>query len=54
MKEYNEKIQKIKMCIQTYFNLHGVMPSLQEMTDWLGASFQDLLPNYIQYRYAEQ
>ena len=43
MKNDNEQIQKIKMCITTYFNLNGVMPSIQEMLDWLGASFKDIL-----------
>ena len=32
----NENIQKIRMCVQTYINIYGVLPSVNEMSDWLG------------------
>lgn len=31
---YAEQIRKL--CIQTYFNLYGVMPSLSELAEMLG------------------
>ncbi len=43
MMDKNEMLQKIKMCVTTYFNLNGVMPTIQDMLDWLGASFRDVL-----------
>ena len=39
----SEKIQTVNMCIQTYFNLYGHMPSLMEMIEWLGNSYQPVL-----------
>ena len=32
----NENIQKIRMCVQTYINLYGILPAVNEMSDWLG------------------
>ena len=34
----NENIQKIRMCVQTYINLYGTLPGVNEMADWLGMS----------------
>ena len=43
MTDRYEKLQTIKMCVTTYFNLHGVLPSIQEMLEWLGKSYEDIL-----------
>ena len=42
-----EKEQKIRMCIQTYFNLYGTAPSAQELLEWLGASYEDMIPEFF-------
>ena len=42
-----DKMLKVRMCIQTYINLYGIAPSMQEMLDWLGASFEDVIPEYL-------
>ena len=42
-----EKEQKIRMCIQTYINLYGIAPSMQEMMEWLGASCKDKIPEFF-------
>ena len=42
-----EKEQKIRMCIQTYVNLYGTAPSAQEMLEWLGASYEDMIPEFF-------
>ena len=39
-----DKMQQVRMCIQTYFNLYGSAPSLQDMLEWLGASYEDMIP----------
>lgn len=41
------EIQTVKMCIQTYFNLFGVMPGVQDMIDWLGESYAKVVPLYL-------
>ena len=38
MEMKNDQMQKIRMCIQTYFNLYGVVPDVQVIREWLGAS----------------
>ena len=35
----NYKLQTLKMCIQTFFNLNGVMPGTSDMIDWLGKDY---------------
>ena len=35
-----DAIQKTKMCIATYFNLFGVMPSITDMVEWTGESYE--------------
>ena len=35
----NYETQTIKTCIQTYFNLYGVMPGTKDMIDWLGETY---------------
>ena len=42
-----EKEQKIRMCIQTYFNLYGTAPSAQELLEWLGASYEHMIPEFF-------
>ena len=42
-----EKEQQIRMCIQTYVNLHGIKLSAQEMLEWLGAPYEDVIPEYL-------
>ena len=42
-----EKEQKIRLCIQTYVNLHGIKPSAQELLEWLGASYEDMIPEFF-------
>lgn len=38
-----EMTQRIRLCIRTYFNLYGSVPSEQEMVDWLGAAYANLI-----------
>ena len=40
----NYKMQTVKMCIQTFFNMNGVMPGIQDMIDWLGETFANVIP----------
>ena len=47
MKYHNETFQTIRMCVQTYFNLYGVMPSAQEMIDWIGDPYKDAIREYL-------
>ena len=42
-----EKEQKIRMCIQTYVNLYGVVASAQELLEWLGVSYEDMIPEFF-------
>ena len=42
-----DKMQQVRMCIQTYFNLYGIEPSRQDMLEWLGASYEAVIPEYI-------
>lgn len=47
-KELNSyEIQTVKMCIQTYVNLYGVMPGAGDMLDWLGESYAAIIPLYV-------
>ena len=48
MKETNiETIQKIRMCIKTFVNLYGRMPSVQDMIAWLGNAYENAVPEYM-------
>ena len=42
-----DKEQQIRMCIQTYVNLYGIAPSRQVMLEWLGASYEDMIPECL-------
>lgn len=46
-KNQKDQMQVIRMCIQTFFNLNGVMPSKQELLEWLGASYEDRIPDQM-------
>ena len=41
-----EIIQKTRMCIATYINLYGIVPSVREMAEWTGESFETILKIY--------
>ena len=41
------EIQAMKTCIQTYFNLYGVMPGLRDMIEWLGEAYEKVIPLYM-------
>ena len=43
----NYEIQAIRTCIQTYFNLYGVMPKPGDMVEWLGEPYEKVIPLYI-------
>ena len=47
MEKKNDQMQEIRMCIQTYINLYGVIPSEQVMVEWLGTSYEDTIPKYL-------
>ena len=36
-----DQIQRIRMCIQTYFNLYGAVPDVQVLREWLGTTCDD-------------
>ena len=44
----NEKMQQVNLCIQTYFNLYGHMPSLKEMIEWLGNGYRPMVAAALQ------
>ena len=39
----SEKIQIIKMCIQTYINLYGKKPTVKELSQQLDSSYLQLI-----------
>ena len=41
------QMQEIRMCFQTYFNLYGDVPSEKVLVEWLGTSFEDRIPEYL-------
>ena len=47
MEKKNDQMQEIRMCIQTYVNLYGVVPSKQVMVEWLGTSYEDQIPDCL-------
>ena len=48
----NDLMQQIRMCFQTYFNLYGSAPSEQVMREWLGISYEEKLPEYLNQMFA--
>ena len=42
----NEMIQKLRMCIKTYLNLYGVIPSIEKLSEWSGIPYNMVLPVY--------
>ena len=47
MEKKKDQMQEIRMCIQTYFNLHGTFPTTQVMVDWLGTSYREQIPECL-------
>ena len=39
--------QTVRMCLQTFFNMYGVMPGAQDMIDWLGEDYAKVVPLYV-------
>ena len=52
MEMKTEQMQKIRMCIQTYFNLYGVVPDAHVMREWLGTSYEEKIPEYLNQMFA--
>ena len=48
----SDQLQQIRMCFQTYFNLYGSAPSEQVMREWLGTSYGEKLPEYLNQMFA--
>ena len=48
MKMKIDQMQDIRMCIQTYFNLYGVVPDMQVLREWLGTSYEDRIVECLQ------
>ena len=48
----NDLMQQIRMCFQTYFNLYGSVPSEQVMREWLGISYGEKIPEYLNQMFA--
>lgn len=48
--EKKDKLQEIRMCFQTYINLYGVAPDVLKLLEWLGASYKDMIPEYMRLR----
>ena len=42
-----ELVMKIRMCIKTYFNLYGVTPTIEEMNEWTGEPYEEILQVYL-------
>ena len=38
---------KIRMCIKTYFNMYGVIPTIMEMIEWTGEPYEAILNIYV-------
>ena len=47
MEKKKDQMQEIRMCIQTYINMHGTVPSAQVMEEWLGTSYEESIPEYL-------
>ena len=48
----NDLMQQVRMCVQTYFNLYGSAPSEQVMREWLGTSYGEKIPEYLNQMFA--
>ena len=48
----SDQLQQIRMCFQTYFNLYGSVPSEQVMREWLGTSYGEKIPEYLNQMFA--
>ena len=47
MKKQIDRVQDIRMCIQTYFNLYGAVPTRQILVEWLGTSYEEMIPGVL-------
>ena len=47
MKKQSDRVQDIRMCIQTYFNLYGAVPTRQILVEWLGTSYEEMIPGVL-------
>ena len=47
MSRYSEEFQKIRMCVQTYLQLYGIMPGIRELLEWLGDSYREAISKYL-------
>jgi hypothetical protein len=50
MKAGNDQMQDIRMCIQTYFNLYGSVPTEKALLEWLGASYEAVIPAFLEQK----
>ncbi len=50
MKARNDQMQDIRLCIQTYFNLYGSVPTEKALLEWLGASYEAVIPAFLQQK----
>ena len=48
----NYELQTVKMCIQTYYNLYGVMPGTRDMLDWLGETYAKVISMFLPEQHA--
>ena len=47
MKKQSDRVQDIRMWIQTYFNLYGAVPTRQILVEWLGTSYEEMIPGVL-------
>ena len=40
-------IQKVRMCVETYFKMNGTRPCMQEMIEWTGESAETIRQVYM-------
>ena len=40
-------IQKVRMCVETYFKMNGTRPCMQEMVEWTGESAEAIRRVYL-------
>ena len=47
MRINSEDLQKITMCVQTYIQMNGTMPTAEEMIDWMGIGYKEAVFGYM-------
>ena len=40
-------IQKVRMCVETYFKMYEIRPCMQEMVEWTGESAETIRRVYM-------